>query len=262
MPAVLPRVELVALRGVPTVEPGMEPWRLVVDALDKSGRVLEPGDVLVVSSKLVSRAEGRFVDLSEVEPGPPARELAARTRKDPALVELILREASSVSRAAPDVLVVRHRLGFVCANAGIDASNAQPGDAAPGTGPWVLLLPEDPDGSAAGLRAVLHHACGVEVGVILSDSFGRPFRLGTVGVAIGSAGIPALVDHRGRTDRHGRVLQHTFTALADQLAAAADLLAGQADEGTPLVLVRGLALPASASTAADLARSTEEDLYA
>lgn len=262
MPLVLPRVELVALRGVPTVEPGMEPWRLVVDALDASGLALEPGDVLVVSSKIVSRAEGRFVDLSGVEPGAVARELAGRTGKDPALVELVLRESVAISRAEPNVLVVRHRLGFVCANAGIDASNAQPVAAEPGSGPWVLLLPEDPDGSAAGLRAVLHHACGVEVGVVISDSFGRPFRLGTVGVAVGSAGLPALVDHRGRLDRHGRVLEHTFTALADQIAAAADLLAGQADEGTPFVLVRGLALPASPATAADLVRVAGEDLYA
>jgi coenzyme F420-0:L-glutamate ligase/coenzyme F420-1:gamma-L-glutamate ligase len=198
------------------------------------------------------------VDLTQVTPSARAVALAAEIGKDARQVELILSESAAVSRRAPGVLVVRHRLGFVVANAGIDLSNAQPPGAAPGSGPWALLLPSDPDRAAADIRRAL----GDRLGVVVSDSFGRPFRLGTVGVAIGSAGLPPLWDRRGEPDLFGRRLENTITALADQVAAAADLVAGQANEGRPLVLVRGLVYPPSDETARALERRPAEDLYA
>jgi coenzyme F420-0:L-glutamate ligase/coenzyme F420-1:gamma-L-glutamate ligase len=167
-----------------------------------------------------------------------------------------------VSRQAPGVLVVRHRLGFICANAGIDCSNAVPPLAAPGSGPWALLLPTDPDGDAERLRQVLSTAAAARIGVVITDSLGRPFRLGTVGAAIGVAGLPPLWDRRGEADIYGRRLEQTITALADQVAAAADLVAGQAAEGRPVVHVRGLHFPVAAQPAKALYRQAAEDLYA
>ena len=177
-------------------------------------------------------------------------------------MELILRESSAVSRQAPGVIVVRHRLGFVVANAGIDSSNAVPPDAPPGSGPWALLLPEAPDVSAAVIRARVEAESGARVGVVITDSFGRPFRVGTVGVAIGVAGLPAVWDRRGEADLFGRPLETTVTALADQVAAVADLVAGQAAEGRALVLVRGLRFDPSGQGASALLRPAGEDLYA
>jgi len=220
------------------------------------------GDVLVCTSKLLSRAEGRWQDVSRVRPSERARELAVRVGKDPEVVELILRESLAVSRAAPGVLVVRHRLGFVAANAAIDFSNALPPDAGPDSGPWALLLPEDPDRSAESLRVRLRRATGVDLGVVVSDSLGRPFRVGTVGAAVGAAGLPAVVDQVGRVDLDGRPLQYTVTALADQVAAMADLVAGQANEGRPLVHVRGLHFQARETSARELVRPAEQDLFA
>jgi coenzyme F420-0:L-glutamate ligase/coenzyme F420-1:gamma-L-glutamate ligase len=243
------RLEVVAITGIPVIEPGDDLAALIAAALARVELTLRDGDVLVVASKLVSRAEDRFVDLATVDPSPRARELAATTGKDPRHVEVVLRESAAVSRAAKNVLITRHRLGFVVANAGIDASNVR------GDGAWVLLLPERPDASAAALASRLGCA------VVISDSFGRPFRLGTVGVAIGCAGLPALFDQRGRRDLFGRALEHTETALADQIAAAADLVAGQAAEGRGAVLVRGLRFPSSSGGASTLCRVPEEDLY-
>ena len=256
-----PRLELTAVPGVPIVQPGDDLPALLCNALAQAGVELRgDGDVLVVTSKILSRAEDRFVDLSSVQPSARAHELAARTHKDPRSCELILRESSEVSRAAPNVLVVRHRLGFVSANAGIDESNGRP--ASDGRGPWVLLLPLDPDGSARAIRVAVRARFGVDVGVLVTDSHGRPFRIGSVGVAIGVAGLPALWDQRGRVDLQGRALEVTVTALADQIAAAADLVAGQADEGRPLVLVRGLRFAADdGARATDLLRPVEQDLY-
>ena len=218
--------------------------------------------MLVLASKVVSRAEGRFVDLTTVEPAERALAAAATTGKDARLCELILRESQQISRIAPGALVVRHRLGFVYADAGIDASNAVPRGAAPETGPWALLLPADPDGSAERVRRALHERSGAALGVVISDSFGRPFRLGTVGAAIGVAGLPALWDQRGDQDLFGRVLQHTLTALGDQIAAAADLVAGQAAEGRGAVHVRGLTFTVGEHSAAELCRPLGQDLYA
>jgi coenzyme F420-0:L-glutamate ligase/coenzyme F420-1:gamma-L-glutamate ligase len=256
------RLEVLALSGLPLVSPGDDVPALVASALPAAGVSLADGDVLVITSKILSRAEGRFVELSRVEPSPPAIELAREVNKDPRAVELILRESVAVSRKAPGVLVVRHRLGFVVANAGIDSSNAVPPGAGPGSGPWALLLPQAPDASAAAIRARLEADSGARIGVVVSDSFGRPFRLGTVGAAIGVSGLPPLWDRRGEPDIYGRVLEATVTALADQVAAVADLVAGQAAERRPVVLVRGLAFAPSDRGAGALLRPAGEDLYA
>ncbi|HEV3192874.1 MAG TPA: coenzyme F420-0:L-glutamate ligase [Polyangiaceae bacterium] len=256
------RLEVLAVPGVPLVGPGADLPAILTHALSSSGIRLADGDVLVVSSKLLSRAEGRFVELPTVVPSPRALDLATRVGKDARLVELILRESSAVSRATRGVLVVRHRLGFIAANAGIDASNAVPPGSAADSGPWALLLPDAPDASAAAIRARLEVEFHTRIGVVVSDSFGRPFRLGTVGAAIGVSGLPPLWDRRGEPDLFGRLLEQTVTALGDQVAAAADLVAGQAAEGRPLVLVRGLTFDPSEQGAQSLTRSPEEDLYA
>jgi len=256
------RLELIAVPGVPLVGRGDDLAQIALAALAQAALSLADGDILVVTSKVVSRAEGRFVALADVTPKARAMALAEETGKDPRLVELILRESTQVSRTARDVLIVRHRLGFVVANAGIDCSNALPRDAPPSSGPWAILLPEAPDASAQALRGALEAATGARLGVVISDSFGRPFRLGTVGAAIGCAGLPPLWDRRGERDLHGRVLENTITALADQVAAAADLVAGQADEGRALVLVRGLQFAPSDESARALCRKPDQDLYA
>ncbi|MEL6179529.1 MAG: coenzyme F420-0:L-glutamate ligase, partial [Myxococcota bacterium] len=216
----------------------------------------------VITSKILSRAEGRYRDLNAVHPSPQARRLAAKVDKDPALVHLILEESDSISRASTGVLIVRHRLGLVLANAGIDRSNARPLNAPPDSGPWVLLLPRDPDHSARTLRERLEQQTGLRLGVIITDSLGRPFRLGTVGTALGVAGPAALWDRRGAVDLDGRPLKHTTVALGDQIAAAADMVAGQANEARPVMLVRGLQWsPVPDASARDLQRPPHKDLY-
>jgi coenzyme F420-0:L-glutamate ligase/coenzyme F420-1:gamma-L-glutamate ligase len=202
------------------------------------------------------------VDLSGVAVSPEARTLAQKIGKDERLVELVLRESTAVSRRGPGVLIVRHRLGFVCADAGVDLSNARPAGVSASSGPWALLLPESPDRSAEALRFVLANDGKVRIGVVVSDSFGRPFRLGTVGAAIGVAGLPPLWDKRGEADLCNRRLEHTVTALADQIAAAADLVAGQGSEGRALTLVRGLTFEPADHVLAELLRPPDEDLYA
>jgi coenzyme F420-0:L-glutamate ligase/coenzyme F420-1:gamma-L-glutamate ligase len=256
------KLVVTAVPGVPLVAPGDDLAQLALAALDGAHLALADGDVLVVTSKVVSRAEGRFVALPTLEPSPRAQAIAKEVDKDPRMVELILRESTHVSRQAKGVLVVRHRLGFVTANAGIDCSNAQPPSAEPGSGPWALLLPAAPDESARAIQAALAAATHKQLGVVISDSFSRAFRFGTVGAAIGCAGLPPLWDRRGERDLQGRVLENTITALADQVAACADLVAGQADEGRALVLVRGLAFTPSHAGAASLSRAPDEDLYA
>jgi coenzyme F420-0:L-glutamate ligase/coenzyme F420-1:gamma-L-glutamate ligase len=253
---------LTALAGLPRVRAGDDVAALLLAALERAELALRDGDVLVVTSKLFSRAEGRFVDVSRIVPSARAEQLGHEIGKDARLVELILSESTEVSRKAPNVLVTRHRLGFVSANAGIDLSNAQPDDGREGQGPWALLLPRSPDESAAQLRARLASASGAKLGVVVSDSHGRPFRLGSVGMALGVSGLPALFDQVGRRDLDGRVLEATITALADQVAAAADLVAGQADESRPVVLVRGLSFEPVASSASQLLRLPGQDLYA
>jgi coenzyme F420-0:L-glutamate ligase/coenzyme F420-1:gamma-L-glutamate ligase len=250
-------LELIALEGVPLVRPGDDLAGLVIRALELGSIALRDRDVLVLAQKIVSKAEGRYVDLATVAPSPRAVALAHQVDKDPRLVELILRESTRVVRKRPGVIIVEHRLGYVMANAGIDRSNVDPGASAEP----VLLLPRDPDASAAAMLARLHAHFGSCPGVIVSDSFGRAWRRGTVGIALGAAGLPALMDLRGRPDLYGRALAVSETGFADEIAAAASLLMGQADEAVPAVLVRGLAWSAPAAPAASLIRAAAEDLF-
>ena len=227
--------------------------------LDSCQRYLpfEAADILVVAQKVVSKSEGRYVDLCTVVPGSRARELAAITHKDPRLVEVILSESSAVVRAVPNVLIVRHRCGLVMANAGIDRSNVVLEN---GREP-VLLLPVDADQSAARIRNDLLRLCGVGVGVIICDSFGRPWRQGVTNVAIGAAGLASIEDHRGARDRQGRVLEVTQVAVGDALAAVAGLVMGEAAEGVPAALVRGWRSAQPDRPAQAIIRPLEEDLF-
>ena len=254
MPA---QLTITGLRGVPMVQPGDDLAALTMAAYAATGVAPEDGDVLVVAQKIVSKAERRYVDVATVRPSERAIALAAEVDKDPRFVEVVLSEATRVVRHRPGLLIVEHRLGFVMANAGIDHSNV----AAQDDGERVLLLPVDPDGSAHTLRQRLMDVFGVGIGIIISDSFGRPWRKGTVGVAIGAAGLPAFVDLRGQPDLFGRELLVTETGFADEIAAAAGLLMGQADEAIPIVLVRGLAWSAPDQPAAALVRPAEHDLF-
>jgi coenzyme F420-0:L-glutamate ligase / coenzyme F420-1:gamma-L-glutamate ligase len=250
------RVELVPVEGLPEIEPGDGLGELIARAVSRGGAVLTDEDVLVMSQKIVSKAEGRIVELADVEPGERAVELAGRLGKDPRLVELILRESADVVRAERDVLIVESPAGWVSANAGIDGSNV------PGA-ERVTLLPEDPDASARRLRAELRELSGAAPAVVIADSFGRPWRLGQTDVAIGCAGLAAVDDWRGRLDSHGAELAATAIAIADEVAAAADLVRGK-DEGVPVAIVRGLARFVTAGDgpgAAALRRPREDDLF-
>jgi coenzyme F420-0:L-glutamate ligase / coenzyme F420-1:gamma-L-glutamate ligase len=249
-------VRITALAGIPEVRAGDDLAKLIGDAVDASGIAPADGDVFVVAQKIVSKAEDRFVDLASVIPSQRALEAARTTGKDARVVEVILRDARRIVRAARDVLIVEHRLGFVMANGGVDHSNV-------GTDAddRVLRLPADPDASAARLRDALERKFGVGLGVIVNDSFGRAWRLGTVGVALGVAGLPAIVDLRGMLDRDGRRLQATIVGFADEIAAAASLVMGQAGEGQPVVLVQGLRWSAPPSTARAIVRPSGEDLF-
>jgi len=251
-----------AIPGVPTIDPGDDLFEVIVSSLAGVEIELVDGDVVVIASKIVSRAEGCFVDLGGITPSDAARQLGEEVEKDPRLVELILRESTTISRKTTGALIVRHRLGFVSANAGIDSSNARPNGAPDGSGPWVLILPRNPDSTAAGLRTKLAEHFSAEIAVVITDSWGRPFRRGTVGFAIGVAGVPPVWDRRGATDRHGRALEATESAVADSIAAAADLVAGQADEGRPVTLIRGLRFRPSHDSSEALLRDPDNDLYA
>jgi coenzyme F420-0:L-glutamate ligase / coenzyme F420-1:gamma-L-glutamate ligase len=248
-------IKYAPLGGVPEVAAGDDLAALALEALAREGEALRAGDVLVFAQKVVSKAEGRQRSLAGIEPSPQARALAAQSGKDPRLVELVLAESSAVLRVAPNVIIVRHRCGYVMANAGIDRSNTGAGEDV------VLLLPEDSDVSARRLRERLAQRTGVAPGVVVSDSFGRAWRLGTVNVALGAAGVPALVDRRGEVDREGRRLQITQVAVADAIAAGAGLAMGEATEGTPIVLVRGFASDAPCGPASALLRPEHEDLF-
>ena len=251
-------IEILPLAGLPEIRPGDDLAALLAAAMIGLPGGPRATDILVVTQKIVSKAENLFVDLAGVEPDDEARELAERTRKDPRLVALVLRESVAVVRAAPGVLITRHRSGCVMANGGIDQSNLGPG----GDG-RVLLLPRDPDDAAARLRAALLRGsmAGDAPAVIIADSFGRPWRVGVTNVAIGAAGFPALVDQRGMHDRGGRPMAVTQTALGDLVAAAAGLIMGEADEGVPAAIVRGLAWSGLERPAADLIRPEAEDLF-
>jgi len=250
-------VLLTALSDFPLVRPGDDLAELVAAAVGHSGLLPADGDVLVIAQKVVSKAEGRIVELASVTPSARAIAVAAAVQKDPRLVELILSESRRIVRQRPNVLIVEHRLGFVMANAGVDQSNVGPADGVE----RALLLPEDPDRSAEALRACLQRKFGVRIAVIINDSFGRAWRRGTVGVALGAAGLPALLDKRGDPDLFGRTLQATMIGYADEVAAAASMVQGQADEGLPVVLVRGLRWSAPTLPASALIRPEAEDMF-
>ena len=247
-------LEVIALPGLPSIKAGDDLVELIASALRSNRVAPRAKDVLVVAQKIVSKAEARIVDLATVEPSARALALAAEVDKDPRLVEVILSESVRVVRARRNVLIVEHRLGFILANAGVDQSNVDGSSHA-------LLLPQNPDRSAEALRRGLKARTGIDIAVIINDSFGRPWRQGTAGVAIGVAGLPALVDLRGQPDLFGRRLEATVIGYADEIAAAASLLMGQADEALPAVLIRGLSWSARESTAASIIRSANEDLF-
>ena len=250
---------LTALPGIPLVSPGDDLAFLILESLECAGLVLQDGDLLVVTQKVVSKVEGRLINLIEVVPSSEAIRLAEETNKDPRLVEVILSESRQVLRKRNGLIIVEHRLGFVCANAGVDHSNVQ-GEAGQ-QGEWVTMLPQNPDASAQKLRERLKKTTGAEIGVIIIDSHGRAWRLGTVGIAIGVAGFPALLDLRGRPDLFGDLLRITQVGLADEVAAAASILMGQADEGFPVIHVRGLRYTLREGSLAEILRPEEMDLF-
>jgi coenzyme F420-0:L-glutamate ligase/coenzyme F420-1:gamma-L-glutamate ligase len=250
-------VSLLPIRGLPLVRPGDDLSALLLAAIADGGQTLQRGDVLVLAQKIVSKAEGRVVSVETICPSQPATELAERAEKDPRLVELILRESREVIRVRPGLIIVEDRRGFVCANAGIDRSNVEQGAG----DETVTLLPLDPDTSARIIRERIIASTGLEVALIINDSHGRAWRQGTVGVAIGLAGLPPVWDRRGDPDLTGYILQHTVIGIADEIASAASLLMGPAAEGVPAVIVRGLTLPPGDGTARDIQRPREMDLF-
>jgi coenzyme F420-0:L-glutamate ligase/coenzyme F420-1:gamma-L-glutamate ligase len=250
------RLSIFAVPGIPLVQPGDDLAGLVLAGLEAMGESLGDGDVVVLAQKIVSKAEGRLVCLADVTPSARAQELAGVTGKDPRMVELVLGESAEVLRAKPGVMVVEHRLGLVIANAGIDRSNVEGG-----TEEMALLLPVDPDASARALREAVRDRAGVDVAVVIADSVGRAWRYGTVGLAIGCAGIEPLWDQRGGTDMFGKVLEVTEIAVADQIASAANLAMGEAAERTPVAIVRGVSAPRRDRPATVVVRSKREDMF-
>jgi len=245
------------LAGLPRVVPGDDLVALLCAAIERAGLAPQHQDIVVVAQKIVSKSEGRLARLEAVTPSPRALELAGITGKDPRQIQLVLDESDKVLRAKRNVIVVAHRLGLVMANAGIDRSNVEQG----GGGETVLLLPRDPDASARRLKEGLEARFGVALGVVVTDSIGRAWRLGTVGHAIGAAGVPAIIDQRGQPDMNGRALEVTETAFADSVASAAVLVMGEAAERTPAALVRGLSWTAPEKPAAAVVRAEHEDMF-
>ena len=247
-----PPVQIIPLTGLPEVVRGDDLARLLAEAVQQQRLLIKQGDVFVVAQKIVSKAEGRIVHLDSVKPSEQAEQWAAEYQKDPRLIEVVLREASSIVRMERGVIIAKTRHGFVCANAGVDVSNVPSGTA--------LLLPEDPDRSARTLQEQLARAFGVHVAVIISDTFGRPWREGLVNVALGIAGMPPLVDYRGQQDAHGRMLQATVIALADELAAASGLVMGKLNR-VPAAVLQGAMMPERSGSGRDLIRPAEKDLF-
>jgi coenzyme F420-0:L-glutamate ligase / coenzyme F420-1:gamma-L-glutamate ligase len=250
---------LTPLPGIPLIKTGDDLAEIIFQAFQDAGIILLDGDILVLAQKVVSKAEGRFVNLSQVEPSSRAVGLAKCTNKDPRLVELILQESSAILRTRPGTIIVEHRLGFVCANAGIDHSNVA------GKGnekeDFVLLLPRDPDRSAETIRKKIEALAGVNIGVLVIDSHGRAWRVGTVGVAIGLSGIPGVADLRGKPDLFQYSLKITQVGAADELAAGASLVMGQAAEGTPAIHVRGFPYPLRDGSLQEIIRPKDQDLF-
>lgn len=251
------QLTLTALPNIPFIQRGDDLTKIVLRGLRDASLELEDGDVLVLAQKIVSKAEGRMVRLCDVTPSPRAIDLAARCHKDARLCEVVLWDTREVLRVREGLIIVETTHGWVCANAGVDRSNVGPHDGED----WVLRLPEDADHSARELRARLSEAKSREVGVIVNDTHGRAWRKGAIGVAIGVAGLPAVEDLRGRADLFGYCLQTSTIGLADQVASAASLLQGQADEGYPVVHARGVPMSRGQGSAQEIVRAKEEDLF-
>jgi len=250
---------LTEVPGIPLINPGDDISKLIFDNLVKSNIYLLDGDIVVIAQKIISKSENRLVNLVSIHPSEKAFELSKNSGKDPRLIELILRESKEIIRVRQGSIICEHNIGFVCANAGIDHSNVS----GPGTNDddWVLLLPLNPDLSAGKIRTEIEKLSGVNIGVLIIDSHGRAWRLGTVGVAIGISGIPGLVDERGWNDLFGFTLQITVVGVADELAAAASLVMGQAAEGTPVVHVRGFPYQLRESSINEVLRPKESDMF-
>ena len=249
-------VAISTLSGIPLITAGDDVATIILKAAHENGVEFRDGDVLVIAQKIISKAEWQLIPLSEVTPSEKALNLAAEVEKDPRLVQLILDESTAVLRVKPGVIMVRHRLGHVGANAGIDQSNIEHGD-----GDAALLLPRDPDATAARLHAACKQATGKHIGIIIADSMNRPWRLGTVGSAIGCAGVQVLDDLRGQHDMFGRELKIAMVNRADSIAAMAALLMGESTQRTPVALVRGLPITKAEGTAKDIMRPLEDDLF-
>jgi len=262
---------LTPLKDIPIIRQGDDLADIIVNSLSQSNLAIEDNDIFVLAQKVVSKAEGRMVNLTTVTPSPRAIELGAQIEKDARLVELILQESKSVVRTRPGTIIVEHKLGFICANAGIDHSNVAPlhlppnslilGGEKEGGEDWVLLLPENPDQSANEIRAKIESITNKKIGVMIIDSHGRAWRIGTEGVCIGLSGIPGVIDERGWKDLFDYTLRITVVGVADELAAAASLVMGQAAEGTPIVHVRGFPYPLREGSLKELIRPKEQDLF-
>ncbi|MBI1885849.1 MAG: coenzyme F420-0:L-glutamate ligase [Chloroflexi bacterium] len=248
-----PEIRVIGLTGLPEVRPGDDLAALIIKTAEDQGAGIEAGDVVVVTQKVVSKAEGRVVVLADVTPSPFAEDLARRTDKDPRLVELILRESRRIVRQEGSVLITETKHGFVCANAGVDASNA-------GGEGYVSLLPEDPDRSAAAIHSALRERLGVEAAVVVTDTFGRPWREGHTNVAVGVAGMSPFVDYVGQADPDGYLLRVSTMAAADELAAAAELVMGKLSR-VPVAIVRGFRYERGCGAARDMVRPPERDLF-
>jgi coenzyme F420-0:L-glutamate ligase/coenzyme F420-1:gamma-L-glutamate ligase len=245
-------LQVIGIEGLPEIQPGDDLVGLLLQAVADMGLTLQSRDVLVMAQKIVSKSEGRLVDLHHVEPSAFALTIASETGKDARLVEVILRETKRIVRMDHGVLITETHHGFVCANAGVDQSNVP--------GQWVSLLPVDPDASAARLRQQLKERADVDLAVIISDTFGRPWREGLTEVAVGVAGLNPLVDYRGMQDRHGYTLHATVIAIADELAGAASLVFGKT-QGVPAALIRGFEYAIEDGSAKMLIRRADKDLF-
>ncbi len=241
--------------GFPDIRPRLELPDVIVETLQANGLTPQDRDVLVVAQKVISKAEGNLVHLGEVRPTQEAYRLARKAQKDARLVQVILNESRAISRVRPGLIIAEHRLGFICANAGVDHSNVGLGEE------WVCLLPKDPDASAARIQQTVHERFRAQIAVIVNDTHGRPFREGAVGVAIGVAGLAPLFSYIGQEDLYGYVLRASIEAVADELAATGSLLQGQGAEGTPLVLIRGARFEVGEGSSARLLRDPAIDMF-
>ncbi len=251
----MPSFSAYAIPDIPLIQTDDDVLAITLDKIQQADLSLADGDVLVISSKILSKSEGRRIALDTVDPSDEAYQLAEETGKDPRLVELILQDSTAVSRKRKGVLVTQHRLGFVSANSGIDQSNSLDGDSN------VLILPADPDKTAQEFHAKIQDELGIHVGIVISDTHGRPFRIGNIGVAIGVAGLPAVKDLRGQQDLFGRTLEISQQAYSDLVASAAHLLCGEANEGYPVILIRGIDISPPHGQASEMNRLPENDLY-